>query len=310
MEQTDEKGSVGSPRELPIHNGEKPKSKFFRPAGESGRSGIHPFAFLRICFRSTCTLSKYVNCLWPVVPVALALHWARPEENLWNFILPYIAMVPSANLLGFAGQEVARKLPHVLGVILETTFGSVVEIILFMILIKQGDNSVPIIKAAILGSILANLLLCLGLCFFAGGIRTGRKEIELHDAVSEVGSNLMLVAGMGLIVPAAFSTAFTGTDNLTESVLRISRASSIILLLAFCIYVYFQMRTHKGLYEEMLIAEEDKDADRHKDAVKAKLTMTEAILALLFALTMVSIMAVFLVNKIEYIVVERGVRDA
>lgn len=102
-------------------------------------------------------------------------------------------MIPSANLLGFAGQEMGRKLPHVFGALLETTFGSVVEIILFMVLISRGDNFVPVIKAAILGSILANLLLCLGFCFFAGGLR--RDEQEFHEAVSEVGSNLMLVAG-------------------------------------------------------------------------------------------------------------------
>lgn len=105
-------------------------------------------------------------------------------------------MIPAANLLGFAGQEMGRKLPHVVGALLETTFGSVVEIIVFMVLISRGDASVPIIKAAILGSILANLLLCLGFCFFAGGLR--RDEQEFHEAVSEVGSNLMLVAGSRL----------------------------------------------------------------------------------------------------------------
>jgi Ca2+:H+ antiporter len=49
-------------------------------------------------------------------------------------------------------------------VVLETTFGSVVEVILFMVLLKtsNGDSNVQVIKAAILGSILANLLLCLG----------------------------------------------------------------------------------------------------------------------------------------------------
>ena len=102
-------------------------------------------------------------------------------------------MVPSANLLGFAGQELGRKLPHVIGTIIETTLGSLVEIILFMVLISRGNEYVFVIKAAILGSILANLLLCLGTCFFAGGMR--RDEQEFHEAVSEVGSNLMLVAG-------------------------------------------------------------------------------------------------------------------
>jgi Ca2+:H+ antiporter len=224
-------------------------------------------------------------------------------------------MVPSANLLGFAGQELARKLPHVLGVILETTFGSIVEIILFIVLIKQGESSVPIIKAAILGSILANLLLCLGLCFFAGGIKPERMQVSFSEAVSEVGSNLMLVAGMGLVVPAAFSASLKGTSSdeggqIANEVLKISRVSSIILLLAFVVYVFFQMQTHKGLYEEVFVAEEELNTDRHRVLAQAQLTMTEAIIALVFSLAIVSIMAVFLVHGIEYIVTERGISDA
>lgn len=129
-------------------------------------------------------------------------------------------MVPSANLIGFAGQELARKLPKVIGVLLETTLGSVVELILFMTLIVKHHQSlkyedvnlgerppevpITVIRAAILGSILANLLLCLGLCFIAGGIR--HSEQVFHEAVSEVGSNLLLVAGCKFspVIPVAF----------------------------------------------------------------------------------------------------------
>lgn len=127
-----------------------------------------------------------VNVLWPFVPAAIALHFARPDLHVWVFALNYIAMVPSANLLGFAGGELAKKLPKVLGVLLETTLSSVVEVVLFMILIHndQGGNLIPVIQAAILGSVLANLLLCLGMCFFWGGI--GREEQVFHEAVSEV----------------------------------------------------------------------------------------------------------------------------
>jgi len=155
---------------------------------------MHPVHFFKIVWASSCTASKWVNVLWPFVPVAMVMHWARPDQHLWIFILSYIAMVPSANLLGFAGQELARKLPKVFGVVLETTLGSLVEIILFMVLLKHyGNSGVGIIQAAILGSILANLLLCLGLCFFVGGIF--REDQKFHEAVSETGSNLMLVAG-------------------------------------------------------------------------------------------------------------------
>ena len=96
------------------HNGHK-VTKGIKPAGESGRAWIHPWHFFRICFRSTSHVSMVVNGLWPFVPAAIAIHFARPDLHLWIFILNYIAMIPTANLIGFAGQELARKLPKVFG---------------------------------------------------------------------------------------------------------------------------------------------------------------------------------------------------
>lgn len=104
-------------------------------------------------------------------------------------------MVPAANMLGFAGQELSRKMPQkAIAVVLETTLGSVVELVLFMVLLKTdvGGSNVPVLRAAILGSILANLLLCLGSCFVAGGVKNDVQKF--HEAVSESGSGLMLVA--------------------------------------------------------------------------------------------------------------------
>lgn len=59
-------------------------------------------------------------------------------------------------------------------------------------------------------------------------------------------------------------------------------------------YVWFQMRTHHGLYDDVLQEDEQKDHDRHKDLKKAKLTMTECVIALIVAITLVSFIAVFL----------------
>lgn len=107
-----------------------------------------------------------------------------------------------------------------------------------MVLLAKSvnNNLIPVIQAAILGSILANLLLCLGLCFFVGGLK--RKEQAFDEAISEVGSGLMLVAGFGLLIPSAFFTALRNTPAITEAVLRervltISRATAVILLAAF-----------------------------------------------------------------------------
>ena len=140
---------------------------------------------------------------------------------------------------------------------METFLGGFVEIILFIVLLSKsrdvgenpaihGTSLVPVVRAAILGSILANLLLCLGCCFFVGGMN--RDEQEFDEAVSEVGSGLLLVAGFGLLIPSAFYSSLRGTSitggetNLEQRVLTISRASAVLLLIAFFIYVWFQMR--------------------------------------------------------------------
>lgn len=237
------------------HNGHI-VTKGIKPEGESGRSGFSPLHFAKVAWKSSCRASMFVNVLWPFVPAAIALYYARREATLWVFSINYIAMLPAANLLGFAGQELARKLPKVLGILLDITFGSVVEIVLFMVLITKdhgGGHYIPVIKAAILGSILTNLLLCLGLCFFVGGTR--RHEQVFHEAVSEVGSGLLLVAGFALLIPSAFysalkSSAFAAGDaipvdetghprpvftmaRLVHDILAISRGTAIVLIVAF-----------------------------------------------------------------------------
>ncbi|RDW90883.1 hydrogen/calcium exchanger domain-containing protein [Aspergillus mulundensis] len=315
--------STGNGSVLPTHNDEKKRHNYrhalFRvhTAGQSGRSGIHPLLFLQVCFRSTCTLSMIVNILWPFVPAAIAIHFARPDLHVWIFALNYIAMVPSANLLGFAGGELAKKLPKVFGVLLETTLSSVVEIVLFMVLIHNdnGGNLIPVIQAAILGSILANLLLCLGLCFFFGGL--GREDQVFHEAVSEVGSGLLLVAGFGLLIPSAFyatlnsgSTSTTTTPAaIVDSTLKISRATAIILLAAFMMYLFYNLHSHHTIFDEILEHDENRDEDRDKEEKRAKLTLTECLIAIAIALTCVCMSAVFLVNEIEHVVHEQGVPD-
>ncbi|CAI9637921.1 unnamed protein product [Alternaria burnsii] len=299
------------------HNGHR-VTPGLHPEGESGRRGFNPIKFLVISGRSSSTPSMLVNCLWPIVPIAIAFHFAKPEWHLAIFITNYIAMLPSANMLGFAGQEFSRKMPNkAFAVVLETTFGSIVEIILFMVLIgtSNGDSNVQVIKAAILGSILANLLLCLGTCFIFGGLKNDHQEF--HPAVSENGSGLMLVAATALVLPAVFyAYLFQNPDynlttvNIPYNTRLISRGVAIISIIGYLVYVYFQTVSHDGLLHEIYEADDHKDKDRHEELAKPKLTMTEVIVALLVSLTCVSLVAISLVLEIPYIVEERGVSDA
>ncbi|KAF2476739.1 vacuolar calcium ion transporter-like protein /H(+) exchanger [Lindgomyces ingoldianus] len=296
--------------------------------GESGRSGFSPALFLDVSWRSSSTAGKWVNLLWVFVPVAIILHYALPGAPLTIFAFSYIAMVPVANLLGFAGQEFARKMPKVSGILIETAFGSIVEIILFLILISkhkaphgssEHGNLIPVIQAAILGSILTNLLLCLGACFFVGGLRQSTQRF--HAAISEVGNGLLCIAGFGLLIPSAYYSALKSSavegphghakfteEILQRNVLKISQVCSILLILAFGIYIFFNARSQHSIFDEVLERDEHHDLDRENDLNKPKFTFTECLVALVIALTLVTLLAVFLVERIED-VVEAGVPD-
>jgi Ca2+:H+ antiporter len=302
--------------------------------GESGRSGFHPRHFFAVLWRSSSQVSMLVNILWPFVPVAIIVHFIT-DAPLWTFALSYIGMIPAANLLGFAGQEFARKMPKVAGILIETTFGSIVEIILFIVLIANHDasrgggsddgNLIPVIQAAILGSILTNLLLCLGLCFFFGGLRHASQKF--HAIVSEVGSGLLLVAAFALLIPSAFYSALKteatpdpeqpllGALNetftrgkLQMDVLQISRAASIALMVAFALYIWFCASSQHSIFDEVIEMDEHRDADREEDMQKPKFTMTEALIALVVSLVCVTLLLIILVGEIEH-VVKSGVPD-
>lgn len=186
------------------------------------------------------------------------------------------------------------------------------EIILFLVLLTSADFQEDVIKAAILGSILANMLLCLGLCFFASGLR--RDESHFNEAVSEAGSGLLLTAGFGLAVPtvfnSSFSTATAETAGVVGNVLAVSRITAIALMVAYFVYIWFMGRTHHGIYEAVFEYDEERDHDKHEDAAKDKLTLTECVIALAIAIALVTIIAIALVEQIPFIVESYNVSDS
>lgn len=135
----------------------------------------------------------------------------------------------------------------------------------------------------------------------------------------------MLVAGMGLIIPSVYFNALSNNardpieiadidyrislTQLIHNTRQISYAAAVILIVAFLMYVWFQSRSHHGLYEDILEADEERDHDRHRDLARPKLTLTESLAAVAIAIMFVAFMAVILVSEIEYVVKERGVSD-
>jgi Ca2+:H+ antiporter len=99
-----------------------------------------------------------------------------------------------------------------------------------------------------LGSILSNILLVLGCCFFVGGLRF--KEQSFNSTVASTMSSLMTVASSSLIIPATLYAVMSDNKSQDDNIMILSRGTSIILLLIYVAYLYFQLKSHAELFDD------------------------------------------------------------
>ena len=85
-----------------------------------------------------------------------------------------------------------------IGGLLNATFGNAPELIIAMVALKAG--LFDMVRASLIGAILANLLLALGVAFFLGGLRY--HDQKYNAGATRVYSTMMLIAVISLVVPA------------------------------------------------------------------------------------------------------------
>ncbi len=165
-----------------------------------------------------------------------------------------------------------------------------------IVALKQGQ--IEVVQASMLGSILSNLLLVMGMCFFLGGLYNMRDadghgvEQSFASATAQTSCSMMALSSATLIIPAAVSfflpfpdiehgngvtTAVLLTcsrsqklygvlDNANgtgkeDPVLWLSRGTAIILLILYVTYLYFQLHTHSNLFDPAEPAPADPEAN-------------------------------------------------
>lgn len=146
-----------------------------------------------------------------------------------------------------------------------------------------------------LGSILSNILLVLGCCFLAGGLR--HREQSFNSTVASTMSSLMAVATASLIIPATLYSVMSKTPGQDEKIDILSHGTSIILLIIYIAYLYFQLKSHADLFEDA-----ENQEGEGEDGSPEVLGPWAAGAALVVVTVMVAICAEYLVDSIDSIV--------
>lgn len=247
-------------------------------------------------------LGRHVKCTWRVLsgskiwwllPAVIAAVFVKvlhlPQAYLFAFSL--LGIAPLAERLGFVTEQLSVFTGTTVGGLLNATFGNATEMIISLFALQNG--LIRVVQLSLLGSILSNMLLVLGCAFFSGGLVHLHVDQKFNQAAAVVNSGLLLMAVMGLLFPAVLHSTHTEVhDGVSE--LMLSRFSSCIMLIAYVAYLYFQLKSHRQLYDVPDDAEESGE-----ESEDVQLSLKGAFWWLAVLTVLISVLSNYLVDAIE-----------
>jgi Ca2+:H+ antiporter len=124
------------------------------------------------------------------------------------------------------------------------SYRNAVKLTVSIIAITEGQYVIA--KTSLIGSMLSNLLLVMGMCFFFGGLR--RTEQFFNVTIAQTAASLLALATASIIIPTAFDIS---TTTSTEApIAEISRGTAVILLIVYSCYLFFQLKKYHTIYIE------------------------------------------------------------
>lgn len=229
--------------------------------------------------------SSWLDLLLVFAPITIVLEVVKADP-LAIFLSAGMAIVPLAGMLGRATEHLTAHVGAGLGGLLNASLGNAAELIIALVALREGLHDV--VKASLIGSILGNILLVLGASMLAGGLKYERQRF--NQTAAGMGASLLLLAAVGLIIPALFH--FTATDRGAAIERELSLEISIVLFAIYVLSLMFTLRTHKHVY-----AGEAHDAT---DLGEKPWSRSQSIIVLTVVTLLVAVMSEMLVGALEH----------
>jgi Ca2+:H+ antiporter len=189
--------------------------------------------------------------LVPFIPIAIVLELTHASASV-IFFASALGVIPTAALMGSATEELAARSGPGIGGFLNVTFGNAPELIIALFALNEGLQEV--VKASLIGSILGNILLVMGMAMLIGGLP--RERQKFNATAANVTSLMLLLAVVALIMPALFElvqgAGLPRPDaeavNYDSDVEKLSVGVAVVLLGTYVGGLVFSLRTHKDLF--------------------------------------------------------------
>jgi Ca2+:H+ antiporter len=190
-----------------------------------------------------------VHWLLVAMPVSAALD-AMGAAAPVVFFCAAVAILPLAILIVHSTEHLAAHTGPALGGLLNATCGNLPELIIALVALRAG--LLEMVRASIIGAILANLMLATGVAFFLGGLRYHTQDY--NAAAARLYSSMMLISAVCLGVPSAFNRFFSPEETIhVEKLVNVGTA--FVLLAAYGLYLVFLLKTHPDYFESVTMTE-------------------------------------------------------
>ena len=185
------------------------------------------------------SLKPSLNWLFVFIPITLVVEHLGQASPPVLFFCAGLSIIPIAALIVQATEQVARRTGDAVGGLLNATFGNAPELIIAIVALKAG--LMDMVRASLIGAILANLLLALGVSYLLGGLR---QHEQLYSAeAARVYGSMMMLAVISLSIPSAFERFFSAQDVIRQQNL-LNVGIAVLLLAAYGLYLLFSIKTH------------------------------------------------------------------
>ena len=190
------------------------------------------------------------------------------QLEYWVFGLALVALIPLAQALNDVTEGLAPYLGKVLRGLIEATFGNMPEIAIGLFLLLKAHESAAlletnfvIIRGLLIGSVINNALLVLGVAVFAGALRNGRMTFNANQAAGF--ASMLALAVVGLALPTL--AAGFARDHSADSV---ENASLIVGGILFLTYIMYVAASQFGLGERVRVKKKPVGAGQEAEAAE------------------------------------------
>jgi len=211
------------------------------------------------------------------IPIGLLCKFYECNDGV-IFSTNFLAIMPLACVLGAATENLANHTGQMVGGLLNATFGNAVEMIMCVQAVRAGHLSV--VQGNLLGSILSNLLLVLGMAILGAGVLKHDSKFNAHGAAANM--TCQVVASISICLPTMFKQV-VGTT--VDDTLLLSRICSIFLSLVYFAFLVFQLKTHADLFVDDHEAEAGEQAEVTGEVVDVEPEMSLGSSTLLLAVS-------------------------